>query len=308
MIHFTLKQLSYFVAAAEHNSTLRAAQALAVSQPAISMAIRHLEDTFGQRLFVRRHAQGIVLTPFGRRKLAEARHLLDSAYAMSDPESTQFSGHLEVGLFTTLAPLYAPALLGRFRKAYPGIAVNAREATLEQLHRDLNSGTIELALLYDLDVTANIRRFVLSEVTPYALLPEDHPLARQDSVSVHELARNPFVLIDLPGSRDAFLSIFKSADVTPPEIIRCTSLEMVRGLVASGAGVSILATRPAGVLSYDGRRLADRDICEPVPRQAVILAAAAGVPLTHIARAFVETSQAYFAQLPDAQHHAMTHG
>lgn len=299
MIRFTLKQLSYFVATAEHSSTLRAAQALSVSQPAISMAIKHLEDAFGQRLFVRRHAQGVVLTPFGRRKLAEARHLIDCAYVMSDPESERLSGHLEVGLFTTLAPLYAPGLLRRFREAYPGVAVNLREATLEQLHRELDSGTIELALLYDLDIAADIRRFVLGEVTPYALLPVGHPLAEQEAVSVRGLARHPFVLIDLPGSRDAFLSIFKASDVAPPEIIRCTSLEMVRGLVASGAGVSILVTRPAGDLSYDGHGLACRDLSEPVPRQAVILAAAAGAPLTHLARAFVETSQEYFARLPD---------
>lgn len=297
MIRFTLKQLSYFVATAEHSSTLKAARALSVSQPAVSMAIKHLEDTFGQRLFVRRHAQGVTLTPFGRRKLGEARHLIDCAYTMSDPEGERLSGHLEVGLFATLAPLYAPGLLRAFREAYPDIVIGAREATLDDLHRDLDSGTIELALLYDLDMTANIRRVPLGDVSPYALLPQDHPLSGQQSVSVRDLARHPFVLIDLPGSRDAFLSIFRTYGVHPPEIIRCGSLEMVRGLVASGAGLSILVTRPAADVSYDGQALACRPLRDPVARQRVILATAAEMPPTHIAQAFVETSRAYFAKL-----------
>lgn len=301
MIRFTLKQLSYFVAAAEHGSTLEAARALSVSQPAISMAIKHLEATFHQKLFVRRHAQGVTLTPFGRRKLAEARHLIDCAYVMGDPEGERLSGHLEIGLFTTLAPLYAPSLLRRFRQAHPQIVVNAREATLDQLHRDLDAGRIELAMLYDLDMAAKIERYVLGEVMPYALLPAEHPLCAKSAVSVHDLARFPFVLIDLPGSRETFLSILRSHDATPPEIIRCTSLEMVRGLVANGAGVSILVTRPAGDLSYDGHGLVCRPLAERIVPQPIILAAAAGMPLTHLARAFVEAGKEYFMSYPEPQ-------
>ena len=298
MIRFTLKQLTYFVAAAEHGSTLEAAAAISVSQPAISMAIKQLEETFRQRLFVRHHAQGVVLTPFGRRKLAEARHLIDCAHAMSEPESGRLSGRLEIGLFATLAPAYAPALLRRFREAHPDILVTSREATLDQLHRDLDNGTIELALLYDLDVAARINRIRLGAVTPYAILPARHPLAAGDTVSIRDLAKETFVLIDLPGSRDHFLALFTTRNLTPAAIIRSQSLEMVRGLVASGAGVSILVTRPHGDRSYDGGKLVCRPLAEDVPAQPIILASTFGVPVTHIAQAFIDVSVAYFERLP----------
>ena len=86
MIRFSLRQLSYFVAAAEDGSTLRAAETLHVSQPAVSMAISQLEQTFQQKPFVRRYAQGLTSTPFGRRKLTEIRHLLADAAAIVAPE------------------------------------------------------------------------------------------------------------------------------------------------------------------------------------------------------------------------------
>lgn len=295
MIRFSLKQLSYFVAAAEHGSTLEAARFLNVSQPSVSMAVKHLEDTFEQPVFVRRHAQGISLTPFGKRKLVEARRLIDLAHEMSDPEGERLSGYLQVGLFTTLAPLYAPALLSRFQAAYPDVIVNLQEDTLERLHRDLNTGTIELALLYDLDIAAPIERYPLGEIAPHALLPAGHPLADKPAVSVLDFASHPFVLIDLPGSRETFMSILGEYGVNPVRIVRCNSLEMVRGLVANEVGLSILTTLPASDLSYDGRPLIARPIAEPVPTQNVILASATGMQLTQLARAFVKTSREYFA-------------
>jgi DNA-binding transcriptional LysR family regulator len=299
MIKITLKQLSYFVATAEHGSTLRAAEMLAISQPAISMAIKQLEATFGQPLFVRRHAQGVSLTPFGRRKVAEARHLLSAANAFSEAESGRLTGHIEVGAFATLAPVYVPGLLRAFRDAHPDVVVHVREASLDQLHRDLDAGTIELALMYDLDLAAEIDRLLLAEVSPYALLPARHPLARKAKVSIAELAREPFVLIDLPGSREAFLSIFRSFDQAPQRIVRCSSLEMVRGMVANGHGLAILVTRPYGDRGYDGKRLACRPLAERVPPHRIVMASAAGSPMTGLAAAFAEVSRRYFAA-----HHA----
>src|SRR5262245_31829156 len=112
MIQFTLRQLTYFVATAEAGSTLRAAESLHVSQPAVSVAIGQLEAIFGQKLFVRRHAQGVDLTPFGQRKLVEVRHLLAHANAVTgEGEGGALTGDLEIGVFTTLAPVLAPVLL-----------------------------------------------------------------------------------------------------------------------------------------------------------------------------------------------------
>lgn len=297
MIQFSFRQLAYFIATAEHGTTLRAAQSLGVSQPAVSVAIRQLEAALGGQLFIRRHAQGVVLSPFGRQKLAEIRGLLAHAGAIAGQDASgPMRGELHVGLFATLAPAYAPAILRDFAAAHPAVAVRLREGNLEQLRGDLADGAIELALLYDLDMGAEIDRVLIGECAPYAVLPARHPLARLPAVSLRDLARETFVLIDLPGSREHFLSLFRIHGTAPSRIIRCTSLEMVRGMVACGHGVSILATRPFGDRSYDGGRLACRPIAEPVRPQSVVVASAAGTPLSRIAAAFVETSRQFFAR------------
>jgi DNA-binding transcriptional LysR family regulator len=297
MIRFSFRQLTYFLAAAEHGSTQRAAEVLGVSQPSISIAVKQLEHVFAQQLFVRRHAQGLTPSPFGRQKLAEVRSLLAQATALSgNREAGPLEGDLEVGIFSTLAPAFAPGVLRHFRRAHPNVTVRLREDNLDQLRRDLHNGIIELALLYDLDIPSGINRSVIGEFEPYVALPAAHSLSRLKAVPLRDVAREPFVLIDLPGSRDFFMSLFRMADVMPAEVIRCGSLEMVRGMVANGHGLSILVTRPHSNQSYDGQRLVCRPIAERVPVHRVVIASAGRAPLSRIARAFVETSQRYARQ------------
>jgi DNA-binding transcriptional LysR family regulator len=297
VIRFSFRQLAYFVATAEQATTLRAAQSLGVSQPAVSAAIGQLEAALGGQLFIRRHAQGVVLSPFGRQKLAEVRRLLAHATTIAGKDETgPMRGELHFGVFATLAPAFAPAILRDFADAHPAVAVRIREGNLEQLRRDLANGAIELALLYGLDMGDEINRVVVGEFMPYVALPARHPLARLPAISLSELVRETFVLIDLPGSREHFLSMFQVLRTTPAKIIRCSSLEMVRGMVANGHGVAILVTRPSGDRSYDGKRLACRPLVEPVPPQNVVIASAAGTPQSRIARSFIETSRRFVAR------------
>jgi DNA-binding transcriptional LysR family regulator len=301
MIRFSLRQLSYFVATAEAGSTLRAAEALHVSQPAVSVAIGQLEQMFGQKLFVRRHAQGLDLTPFGRRKLAQVRHLLVQANAVAGTgQDGALSGELEIGVFSTLAPAFAPGLLRAFSDAYPNVRVRMRELNLDQIHRDLEGGVIELALLYELDTIGEMVRTPLAAFTPYALMPEGHALAELAAVSLVDLAREPFVLIDLPHSRDYFLSLFRAVGAMPEQVLRCTSLEVLRGMVAHGFGVSLLVTRPFGDHAHDGRPLVGKPIAEKVPPQKAIIGSSMRAPMTRPAEAFVDTAKRYFSSVPFA--------
>jgi len=296
MIRFSLRQLSYFVAAAEDGSTLRASETLHVSQPAVSMAISQLEQTFGQRLFVRRHAQGIELTPFGRRKLVEARHLLAHAAALGAPEGDQnLEGELEIGVLSTLAPWFVPAMTRAFAENHPGVRIKVKEDYLDALYRDLDTGVIEMALVYDYNLAEEVEQVELASFAPYVLLPANHPLAEADSVSLHDVAAESYVLIDLPYSRDYFLSLFRAVGTRPSRIIRAGSLEMVRGMVAHGHGVSTLVTRPVGDISYDGKPLVCRPIRETVPRQRAVMAFSPYSPLTKVAETFLEESRKYFA-------------
>lgn len=300
MIRFTLRQLSYFLATAETGSTLRAAESLNISQPSISIGVAQLEEAFGQKLFVRHHAQGVTLTAFGRRKLAEVRHLMAHVNTVANVDKDgELSGELSLGVFSTLAAAFIPGLLRSFAQQHPKVRVRMRELTLDQIHRDLDAGMIELALLYELDTIEQMITIPLAAFPHYAVLPKGHALESRSAIYLRELASEPFVLIDLPHSRDHFLSLFRNAGIMPTEVIRCASLETVRGLVGHGHGLSILITRPYGDHTHDGMPLVCKPIADPAPPQRIILGSAARAPLTPIAQAFAEKAKAFFASLPE---------
>ena len=126
------------------------------------------------------------------------------------------------------------------------------------------------------------------------------PLAAASSLRLSELACEPLVLINLPHSREYFLSLFRSAGVTPRIVCESTSLETVRGLVANGLGVSLLTTRPVNDRSQDGKRLACRRLRGRLAVQSVVLAYPdSGAAPAALAQPFALAVQSVFAPQAD---------
>ncbi len=299
MIQYTLKQLGYFAAAAERGSVTGAAQRLNVSQPSVSTAIAHLERVFGAQLFLRHHARGLTLTPAGRQLFAEARGLLSHADELGSfvgSEGTPLRGELHLGYFVTFAPYYLPGLLSRFAELHPDVTVRLHEGDIEELRRRLADGTIEMALLYDLALGPEVKLEPLAAHKPYALLPSDHPLASRRRVSLRALATEPFVLLDLPHSREYFRAVFLAYGLEPQLRYATPSIEMVRGLVARGHGIGLLNIRPEGDRAYDGTALACRPLAEDCPPLRIALARPAQARPTRAADALLACAREYFAQ------------
>jgi DNA-binding transcriptional LysR family regulator len=290
-MHFTLKQLEYFSAAATHGNLTTAAKALHVSQPSISGAIAHLEKSFDVQLMRRHRAKGVSLTSAGRAFASEVRSLLAHAGELRERATelgTGLAGRLDVGCFVTFAPFYLPGLLMRFAESYPDIAVNIHEGTLDSLQAQLADGTCELALLYDIGVDDALVAQPVNTLPPYVLLSAGHRLAKRRALSLHDLARERFILLDLPHSRDYFLGLFLREGVEPRVAHRTTSLEMVRGMVSRGFGYSILCLRPAADIAYDGSHLACIPLRDELPPLSIVLAHASGARLSARARVFSE--------------------
>jgi DNA-binding transcriptional LysR family regulator len=262
---YTLKQLRYFVAAAETGSVTGAGQVMHVSQPSISAAIAQLEERFGVALFIRHHAQGLSLTAAGRRLLAEAKSLLNHAEDLRQSAiglGKELAGDLHLGCFQTFAPMVMPQLLREFAVAYPDITVHLRENHVQGVLDDLRHGTAELALTYDLNLGNDIDFTPLEEVPLHAFMAADHPLASQKTVSLHDLVAYPMILLSLPQSRDYFLSVLYSQRLQPRIAYETPNFEMMRGLVANSDGFSLMHSRPTSELSLDGRRLIYRPLSE----------------------------------------------
>jgi DNA-binding transcriptional LysR family regulator len=257
-MRFTLRHLQYFVAAAEAGSIAVASQRIAVSPPSISAAIAHLEKELGLQLFIRHHAQGLSLTASGRQMLRDAKALLaqaDALHSAARDLTDQARGPLNVGCLVTLAPIILPELCHAFQQRFPAVQVSIHEGDQEFLIERLRRGEIDCLLTYDLQVPENVAFEPLAELPPYALLWPGHRLAQRRTLSLHDLAPEPLILLDLPLSREYFLSLFFQEGLTPQIAARLTHPDVIRTMVANEYGYALFNARPRNMSALDGKPL-----------------------------------------------------
>lgn len=257
-MRFTLRQLSYFVAAGETGSITQASERVNISQPSISAAILHLEREFGVQLFVRQHAQGLSLTPAGARFLQAAKTVLRSAhelYDVANETARSVSGPITIGSFRTQAPLLLPELCKTFLARHPRVDLHVTEGSEASLIEMLRQAKIDLAITYSLNISGDIAFEPLAELPTYALVAAGHAFARRPSVRLQDLRDEPFILLDLPLSREYFLGLFARAGVAPKIAVRTPSPETLRSFVGSGFGVSLMTARPRNKLALNGTML-----------------------------------------------------
>lgn len=292
MASYTLRQLKYFVTTVECGSVAEASRKLYIAQPSISTAIKGLEESFGVQLFIRHHAQGVSLTPSGARFYRKAQELLRMAHEFEQnalADNDVVAGQIDIGCFETVAPLYLPRLIAGFRERYPGVEIRISDGEQQELVQGLTAGRFDLALLYEHDLDGTIATDPLMPAQrPYALLPEDHRFARQDKVSLRDLALEPMILLDVQPSRTYFVSIFEELGLNPHIAFSSPSIEMVRGMVGQGFGFSVLVTRPHSECTYDGKKVVMVNIAEDVSASGLVAAWLKRAQLTKPAQLFVD--------------------
>ena len=257
-LKFTLRQLEYFVAAGEAGSVVGASERTNISPPSISAAIAHLEKEFGISLFIRQHTKGLSLTPGGWRFFLQAKMLLDHADALHDVAADvaeRARGPLNVGCLITFAPLVLSALRRSFEFEHPEARVSQVESHQVGLLDKLRRAEIDVAITYDLEIPRNITFEPLAALPPYAMFGADHPLAKRRDVSLEELAGEAMVLLDLPMSREYFLSLFHNVGLRPHIVERTNEMPVLRSLVANGYGCSLANLRTRSK-ACTGRRAA----------------------------------------------------
>lgn len=263
---FTLRQLAYFVAAAETGTIAEAASRLHVSPSAMSDAISELERVLDARLCVRRRAHGLSLTSAGTQVLTQARELLRLSDELGHSlrgDTGELVGPITIGCYPTLAPTILPPLLDDFGTQHPRLDLQILEATHDQLEGRLESGEVDVAFVYDLLIPGRPRREKIFEIAPHVLVAADDPLAGRTSVRLAELVDRDLILLDAPPSKEHTLSLFDARGLTPRVRHRAESYEAVRTLVGRGLGYGILVQRPANPASYEGYPLVMLEIDPP---------------------------------------------
>lgn len=241
MLNLTLKQLRYFDALARHGHFGRAAETCAISQPALSMQIREMEEVLGSELF-ERGARQVRLTGFGEEVLGRAREILRGVEELADMARAargSLSGRLRIGVIPTIAPYLLPAIIARLTEANEGLDLHLRETVTPKLIRELEEGRLDTAI-----VALPVSEPFLTEVDLFA---EDFVLVRpgtdaEKPVPQPEKLREMRLLLLEEGHcfRDQALSFCYAGQTAPRELLDGSSLSTLVQMVGAGIGVTLI--------------------------------------------------------------------
>ena len=240
-MNVTLKQLRYFEALARHGHFGRAADACAVSQPALSMQIKELEDSLGAPL-VERRAREVRLTTLGEAFAERARDILRSVDELGDlarASGDRLAGRLRIGVIPTIAPYLLPTIIGDLTRCYAGLDIHVRETVTPRLLQELAEGRLDTAI-----VALPVSEPSFAEV---ALFTEDFVLVRpaEDEgkpVPNAETLRKMRLLLLEEGHcfRDQALSFCNVHAALPRELLDASSLSTLVQMVSAGIGVTLI--------------------------------------------------------------------
>ncbi len=238
-----LYQLEYFVAVAQEGSFTRAAKRCLVTQPTLSQQIQKLERELGQPLF-QRLGRRVELTEAGRVLYEKAQSILQLAQqAQHEVEevSGQGMGRVIVGAIPTIAPYLLPELVQKFQQRYPQAELSLEEDLTDHLLAKCAQGELDLAIMampvkHD---QLNVRP-LWSEPLLLAV-PQGHPLATKSKVTVRDLAKEPFILLDeMHCLGEQIVEFCNRQAYTPLVCCRSAQLLTVQEMVALGHGVSLV--------------------------------------------------------------------
>jgi DNA-binding transcriptional LysR family regulator len=257
----------------------------------VSAAVAQLEGVLGVQLLIRHHAKGVSPTPAGRRFLTRARALLlaaDELERFTAELREGLSGPLEVGCYVPISSMVTPQLCREFSLRHPAVSIELVETSQQQLVDGLRSGRLSLGLTYDFGLPDDIAFESLAELPPHALLPPKHPLASRREVTVEDLAKEPFILLDLPVSRDYLRSLFLAEGLDVNVAHRSPRPEVIRTMVANDYGVTIINARPQFDRTLDGREVRTVRLAGTPRSIALGIARLDATRLTRVAEAFQE--------------------
>ncbi|MBZ0168930.1 MAG: hydrogen peroxide-inducible genes activator [Kofleriaceae bacterium] len=270
----TLRQLRYLDALARHRHFGRAAEACAVSQPALSMQIRELEQNLGVELVERRPGE-ILLTDAGREIARRGRTILSAVRDLADyarHRAQVLCGPLRLGVIPSLAPYLLPRLLPVLQARHPELRLELRETQTRLLIDELARGALDAAMVALPLHHPELRTLELFEDAFLLAAPAGEKMPKRGAISPEDIDPSRLILLEEGHClRDQALSICPvSGDQTLKEL-GATSLTTVLQMVANGYGVTLLPEIAIATEARD-RRVRIIPFAEPKPRRTIGLA------------------------------------
>ena len=269
----TLSELRFVVSVAQEKNFRRAAAKSFVSQPALSLAIKKIENELGLLIF-ERNRMGISLTTVGEKIVNQAQIVLeevDKIKAISAAERNTQQVEVKIGLIYSIAPYLLPSIIPLVKNSSPEIILEAEEDITTNLIKKLEEGSIDAAIIALPFVVPGIETQPLYDEPFKVLIPTKHPWNNKQKINAKELKNEKILLLDNTHCfsmqvREACPGISDKAEIQVG-----TSLETIRNMVASNLGISILP-QSATANNYSNDLINILPFESPIPFRRVAMA------------------------------------
>lgn len=243
MLHITLRQLKVFESVARNLSYSGAASELHLTQPAVSMQIKQLEDNIDLPLF-EQLGKRIYLTEAGKElyqySRAISQQLSDMEVALDELKGME-RGKLNISVVTT-ANYFAPNLLAKFCQRYKGVTVSLNVSNREAVLRQLNDNLIDLAIMGQPPGNLDIDSQSFMENPLVVVAPPNHPLCQEKNIAVKKLAKEIFLVRESgSGTRDAMERFFTTHKINLNKGMETDTTEAIKQAVQAGMGLGIMS-------------------------------------------------------------------
>lgn len=297
----TLNELRYIVAVARERHFGRAAEVCHISQPSLSIAVRKLEEELGIILFERGSGE-VAITPVGWRVVEQARRVLDEATTIRQIAAQgqdELVGTLRLGVIYTIGPYLLPHLIPRLHRRAPAMPLQIEENYTAELSERLKEGDLDVLILSLPFEEPGVLTQAVYEEPFVVLMPTGHPLEQVAVVDAPTLAQQELLLLG-PGHcfRDQVLRFCPECNRSNTTLsamrrtLEGSSLETIRLMVATGAGVTVLPYTSVSGYAHAGDLLSIRPFIEPAPTRVVALAWRKSFPRSAVISLLVTAIQA----------------
>jgi LysR family transcriptional regulator, hydrogen peroxide-inducible genes activator len=263
-----LKDLRYLVAVADLRHFGRAAARCFVSQPTLSAQLKKLEQSLGVQL-IERAPNNVSLTSAGEEIVARARRILeasDEVVTLARSQRDPLAGRLRVALLPTIGPYLLPHVAPVIRRSLPRLQLRLYEYQTAPMLEKLHAGELDVGILALPMELAGLESRELYREAFLVALPEHHALAAQHTLRVADLKGETLLLLEEGHClREQALEVCSPARVREQQDFRATSLETLRQMVATGAGVTLLPELAARGAYRSARGVVLRPFARPAP-------------------------------------------
>jgi LysR family hydrogen peroxide-inducible transcriptional activator len=271
----TLNELRFIVAVAHERNFRRAADKCFVSQPALSLAVKKLEEELGVLIFERSHSD-IAMTPIGERIVEQATKALEEASRVKEialQGNNQLIGPLKLGVIYSVGPYLLPEIIPTLRKTAPQMPLEVEENLTANLEVALRNGVIDVAIIALPFDVPGIRIEALYDESFMVVVPSIHPWAERKTIEPDELSDEREKVLMLNSGHCFSNQVMAACPELSRkgEILQGNSLETIRNMVASNLGITVLPAS-AAIERYQNPLIKVIPFAEPVPTRRIALA------------------------------------